>query len=258
MSKGTRQCVSRRLKELLRSGALAGPTVKLANLSQEDLLLSLARDSRPIVRQVAAECAGEQNKSRNVKLLTKLSADVNSGVRCAAIESVGNLLEGKKSCPLNLFKRLHDREILVRVATASTLPQIKDRRALPRLWRALRDPSPLVRSYVAAAIGQLGRTPDLVRLKKFLKKEHSSAAKIGFFDALYNLGERSFAVEGLTRLLGSRDYRVRCAISNTLGAFHLNRAQKSEVVATLRQVLKKENSGAAREAIRRAMHRLSG
>ena len=115
-----RSCLSKRLVALFRGGALTGRTIEVRALRVGELLMALSRDRRPLIRRVVAECAQKYESPRRLELLMRLVVDRNAEVRHAAIESLGNILEGKK-CPPILFKALHDTNRSVRSETAAVL-----------------------------------------------------------------------------------------------------------------------------------------
>jgi len=248
-----RACLSGQFSDLAKSGALASPAPPVTSRYPARVVLTLARDPRPLVRRVVAECA--RTVKGSVRVLLRLTSDENAEVRSAAIESVASLLEGGR-CPPELLARMGDRDTLVRTVTAGALGQIGDARALPSLWAALADASPLVRSYVAAAIGQLGTPKDTARLVARAKLERSPAARIGFCDGVYRLGDRPFALGRLLRLLANRDYRVRCAAANTLASLQIGRNESLRVRKVLRLGLKQERTPAGREAMLRCIRAL--
>jgi HEAT repeat protein len=118
------------------------------------------------------------------------------------------------------------------------------------LWRAAEDSSPLVRSYVAAAIGQIGTEVDRVRLYNWLRKTRSETVRIGILVALFSLGDRS-PVEELIAMLRSRSYRIRCAAANNLAGLSLNDSEKKLVLKNFSQALKNEKSFAVIDTLRR-------
>jgi hypothetical protein len=62
--------------------------------------------------------------------------------------------------------KLRDKQDGVRVAAASVLAQLGDKRAVPALVEALKDDSPIVRGVAAAALGKLGDPSAVPALKK--------------------------------------------------------------------------------------------
>lgn len=250
------RCLHRKLKDLASRGTILGQAPDLKECSREtELAQILVADPRAIVRRVLVECLADWNGPGRTKLLFELLSDKSGEVRCEVLVALGNLLEGGR-CPPRVFICLRDKSDIVRVTTAEVLGQIGDRRALRHLWSALQDRSALVRSYVAPAIGELGGKSVVARLKRALATERSSTAKVGFFTALYSLGDTSFAVDGLRGLLQSRKYQVRCATANTLASLRVSRAQHIDIAASLRAALKAEPTVAARQALRRAIEEL--
>lgn len=254
--RAVRKYLAIQIDELTASGALTGTPIDLAEQGVGALLNALAKDRRPLIRRIVAGCARYYRHPRGVELVIRLAADTNVEVRVAAIESLGQLLGGRKACPPILCDRLQDRRVLVRIAAAEAIGQIGDRRVARFLRRSLEDRVPLVRSYAAAAIGHLGIKSDLRLLRRSAAKDTSPTALIGMLGATYQLGHTLAAIDGLTRLLTNRDYRVRCGSANTLSSFRMNLTQSKRVRESLQSRLAQESTVAAKEAIARALKRL--
>jgi HEAT repeat protein len=244
-----RLCLNLRLERLVKRGALKRP---LPDLSAGPSLQALASDRRALVRRVVAQCASESNTLTAKSLLLRLASDTSAEVRVAAIEGLGSLLDGQ-DCPRSLLGHLQDRSLLVRISTVTALGQIGDKRAIGQLRAALRDSSPLVRSYAAAAVGRLGKSAVREELNTLADLERSATAKVGFLDGLHAAGDTPKAVEGLLRLVASRDYRVRCAAANTLASLRLRSPLRAEVRGAVRRALRAETTTAGREALQRAV-----
>lgn len=134
--------------------------------------------------------------------------------RINAIEKLGDLFEDK-GAPQELLAMLSDKDELVRVTAAEVLGNLGDIKARPALWKHANDSSPLVRSYIARAIGQVGTMADTPNLRNWLRKERSQYAKIGIYESLYRLGNPEYLLH-LLNLLHSKDYRIRCAVAHVL------------------------------------------
>lgn len=197
------------------------------------------------VRAAAAECLGALGHKNAVQPLCKKLADYFWDVRLTAAESLGILLAQKKQTPLALMQKLEDPNELVRIQVIESITAIGDKKALPKLWKAIQDPSPLVRSYAGGAIGSLGSKSDIKLLSMALKKERSATVKIGILQALFELGETS-VLPSIFELLKSKDYRVRCAVANTLSGSVVNSSNSKMVLATLCKALRDESTVAAR------------
>jgi HEAT repeat protein len=148
---------------------------------------------------------------------------------------------------------LEDPDVLVRVEAAESLATIGDPKALPALWRAIDDRSPLVRSYVAGAIGSFGRAGDIPKLEQLLKKERSDTVKVGIYQALYELGRKDMLLSLISLLMESNDYRVRIATANILAEVVLDKSNVAMVLDALRRALKREETVAGRSSIRSSL-----
>jgi HEAT repeat protein len=153
-----------------------------------------------------------------------------------------------------LVRLLRDPNPIVRLEAAESLSYIGDRRALAKLWAIARDGNPLVRSYAAAAIGVLARGSDRKRLERAVRAERSDAARIGFYHALYYMGD-SDRLFDLIALLRRPHYAVRCAVARTLSHF-ANRMNRELILAALRRALASERTVAAREALRESIRKI--
>lgn len=243
------QLKQRRARDRVR--ALEALT-KLSHPAAVQQIIKALSDKSPLVRSSAAEQLGMIGKKEAIKPLLRRLADSNSYVRSIAARSLGDLLVDQKSSPPALIKRLKDADELVRIDTAESLGAIGDRRSLPALWKAIHDASPLVRSYIAEAIGELGDKKDVAKLEKELKKETSETAKVGFYHALYLLGQHNI-LQDLLMLLQSSDYRVRSAAANTLSTIHSNKSETPVILNALRKALRQEPTVAARSSIRSSL-----
>lgn len=230
----------------------------LAKLNDPEIvpiLLSQLTDKSPQVRAAASEYLGLAGDSKAIKPLVKRLNDNNSEVRRAAISSLGFLLVGQKS-PRVLMEKLGDRNMLVRIETCETLGAIGDKKALPALLRALYDSSPLVRSYAAGAIGELGGQKEIGSLEERLKVEKSETAKVGIYQALYQLGRQNI-LPALISMLRSKDYRVRCATANILSKVVANEKTSPIILDALHGALRREPTLAGRDAIESSVRYLN-
>jgi len=205
-------------------------------------------DKSPTMRSVAAELLGTMGKKEAITPLTKTLDDSNKEVRMMAARSLGTLLRGK-SIPLALINHLKDSDELVRIEVCESLGAIGNRKALSPLWETIHDRSPLVRSYAAGAIGELGKKKDITRLEAELQKERSDTSRVGFYQALYNLGKTDAIVELFT-LLQSPDYRVRCATAKVLSSVVADESNASIILRVLRKALQQEPTVAAKDSIK--------
>jgi len=217
-------------------------------------LTELLRDGDTAVREAAAVEMRFRTQGPAKEALQSALQDRSPLVRRAAAESLGVNCRGSRRAPSMLIRLLVDPHPLVRLEAAESLGYIGDRRALPKIWAAARDGHPLVRSYAAAAIGGLGRRPDRNRLERALKTERSDTARLGFYDALYRLGDKDRLFDVIA-LLRSQDYRVRCAAARTVSNF-VNRTNRGLILSALRLALTAEHSIPAREALREGVRNI--
>jgi len=215
-------------------------------------LLRALQDKSPTVRATAVEYLGDLDAKEAIAPLITALSDRDSEVRWSATSSLGTLLIGSRS-PRRLIQMLEDPNVLVRIEAAEAMGAIGDRKTLPALRRAMNDHSPLVRSYVAAAIGAFGRQKNIPELEQRLKNEKSDTAKVGIYQALYQLGKHDKLKPLISLLLESSDYRVRIATAKILSQVVLDKSNAATILEALRRALKQEQTIAGRSAIRSSL-----
>lgn len=215
-------------------------------------LLRALQDKSPAVRAAAVEYLGDLNAKEAIAPLITALDDRDSEVRWSAISSLGTLLIGSRS-PRQLIQMLKDPNVLVRIEAAEAMGAIGDHKVLPALRRAMDDRSPLVRSYVAGAIGAFGREKDIPELERRLKNEKSDTAKVGIYQALYELGRHDMLRPLILLLLESSDYRVRIATAKILSQVVLDKSNAPTILDALRRSLKQEQTIAGKSAIRSSL-----
>jgi hypothetical protein len=90
------------------------------------------------------------------------------------------------------------------------------------------------------------------RLLRRRREERSSLALVGWAAAMTELKDDTGVVT-LTRLLFSKQYRVRCAAANTLTTATMNAEQASIVRRALQSALEREETRAAAASIAGAL-----
>ncbi|MGH9428809.1 MAG: HEAT repeat domain-containing protein, partial [Terriglobia bacterium] len=183
------------------------------------IVLQSLSDRNEDVRCAAVESLGLIGRQEAVPSLLKMLRDQSSEIRMRAAESLGLLLAGM-TCPKPLLKSLRDSDELVRIQAAQSLQEIGDRTVLPVLWRSLNDRSPLMRSYVAASIGDLGGKKDHMKLESRLRRETSDVSRLGYYEAFFKLGKIESLLD-LLPLLHHSNYKIRCSTANVLSTLPL-------------------------------------
>lgn len=183
-------------------------------------------------------------------------APTDAEARARRVKRLGRTGQNRPDKLALVISALDDADELARVEAAEACGRIGDREALPALRRALGDRSPLVRSYAAGAIGELGDRSFLRVLHGVAKDEKSDTALVGYFSAMYVLGDVR-AVRRLTELLNSPDYRVRSAVASTLANVVTHPSEATDGIrAALERALAAERTRAARVSLTRAIHRI--
>lgn len=196
-------------------------------------------------RAEAAERLGAMGCAAAIPLLRNRLADKSAEVRMRVVEALGRL----PGTPTEIFiEALTDRDKLVRICAAEAMDAPRSRRAAAVLRQRLQDPSTLVRSYAAAALGRVGFRSDRSLLRKKLDLESSDVARLGLFEGLWQLRDRS-ALDGALQLLNSADYRVRCATAKALGTTFFSLRNRRRITVALRKRLGSDTAPAVRQAL---------
>jgi HEAT repeat protein len=197
------------------------------------------------VRAQAAERIGLASDPRAIPRLEKCLTDRSPEVRMRAVEALGKLTSGRHQA---LATALKDTDELVRLQAAESIGARADGRTVSALRVAVRDDSALVRSYAAAALGRAGTRADRALLRTRVRRESSDAARLGFLEGLWLLGDRAVLGSAI-QLLNSHDYRVRCATARALGGTFSNSQTQGPIITALRGRLRRERTSAVREAL---------
>jgi HEAT repeat protein len=208
-------------------------------------LLSQLTSKSSFVRAQAAERIGLVGDPREIPSLEQRLTDRSPEVRMRVVEALGKLTNGRHAA---LATALQDADELVRLQGAESIAARAARGTVSALRVALRDDSPLVRSYAAAALGRAGTRADRALLRTRLRREASDAARLGFFEGLWLLGDRTVLGSAIG-LLDSHDYRVRCATARALGGTFRNLQTQNAIITALRDRLRRERTNAVRQAL---------
>ena len=225
-----------------------GVTIQQAQRRRKDstrTLLSQLTSKSSFVRAQAAERIGLSGDPRGISSLEQRLTDRSSEVRMRAVEALGRLTNGSHKA---LATALQDADELVRLQAAESIAARADRRTVSTLRVALGDASALVRSYAAAALGRVGTRADRALLRTRLRRETSDAARLGFLEGLWLLGDRTVLGSAIG-LLDSHDYRVRCATARALGGTLRNLRTQDAINAALQARLRRERTNAVRQAL---------
>jgi HEAT repeat protein len=182
-------------------------------------------------------------------------ADRSVEVRYEAAEALGRLLLKRRRAPRALLRAATDRNSSVRTCVAEALGDIGDPAAIPALKRLIEDPHAVVRSYAASSLAAVAGSRARLLLQRSAARDRSTLARVGHLGALIAIGERDY-VEGLIALLGSRQYRVRCATANTLAALRLRADDRAHAIRALEGARANEPTVAASSTIDAALKEL--
>ncbi len=112
-------------------------------------------DEHPEVRKIAAKVLGQVRSKKAEGALFELLDDNDSGVRIAAVRSLGYI--GTENAVVPLIKRLTvDKDPTFRACAIESLGNLKDQRAIEPLIKSLDDKVPEVRIAAIRSLGILG------------------------------------------------------------------------------------------------------
>jgi HEAT repeat protein len=191
-------------------------------------------------------------RRRDAERIATALADRSIEVRYEAAAALGCVLRGRRRAPRALLVAATDPNSLVRTCVAEALGEIADPAAVPALKRLIEDRHPVVRSYAASSLATVARTRARRLLQRAVLRERSPRARVGAYGGLVALGDRAY-VDRLFALLGSRQYRVRCATANTLADLPLHADDRARAIRSLPATLAGEPTVAARSSIERTL-----
>lgn len=148
------------------------------------------------------------------------------------MECLGAFYENEGIAASWLYPLLKDPSELVRIETLESLGRIGDKEAIPLIVEKLEDNSPLVRSYAARFVADLGGEKYLPVLQTRKSREDDDVAKVGLAHALFSVGDAA-QLSILLELLSSDKYTVRCASANSLSVLDFTSVQSQAVLAAV-------------------------
>jgi HEAT repeat protein len=219
------------------------------------LLESALRDRSPKVRGTAIDVIIKNQMKEALPLIEPMLFDRSATVRMTAAEAIGALSSARRKPQVGLRSLLKDPSPLVRIQSLESLAELGDRSSLPLIAALLADDDPLVRAYAARSIADLKGSSYVRAIRSALDSESNDQASEGMVESLFFLGNTA-ALNELLELLSSEDYRVRCAVANSLEDASLNAAERQMVVASLSTAYKKSIGVADRSTIERVLSHL--
>ena len=152
-----------------------------------------------------------------------------------------------------------DDDMLVRVEALDSLSASRNPNCVPTFRHALTDPEELVRMYAAMGLAEVcqGQTEQVSEaqtvLQRALTLEENPHARIGILEGLYILGQRDMLAK-LFRQFDHPDYRIRCAVLNTLDSI-LDRENREQIGAFLHSLDLSEEVAAVSSSVSRLLRR---
>ena len=240
--------VERKIKSLRESAA------KDRNAFLDSAPAALSARS-PLVRETAILLIMEHEAKGVAELVEPLLYDHNDDVRYSAAMCIGLLNEGSGTNFPGLRHLLRDPVAVIRSQAVESVALLGDRSALPAVARLLSDKDPIVRSYAASTVGALRGSSYLKKLRHALTTEKQELARVGLFEALFQLGKRD-VLPDMLELLSSSDYHVRCSVANSLEVMSLSPSDIHSVLKALTIAVQKPIAVADKTTTKRVRQRL--
>jgi len=183
----------------------------------------------------------------NIKLeLLALSDNKEQLVRSDAIEALSGFYDGE--IDRKILERLDDKKYLVRVSAleAIMLPQ-NINNVFNKIAKLLNDKNWLVRAYAIEALAYNNAKKYHSKIKKLLKQNKNDEVLVRIYYALIKFGERKY-LKKLIKMLKHKNYRVRCATSNSL-YYLADDTNIKLILKKLKKALKVETTKAAQSCI---------
>jgi HEAT repeat protein len=165
----------------------AQASVSLARLGPVALpkLVAALRDSKPSVRQLAAEALGEIGSREAVAPLVELIETDTSGARLEAITALGKIGDPAAIDPILSLHR--SGSVAVRRKTIPALARFRDKRAVEVLTAALADQNEEVRQSAAAGLGEVGDQGAVSQLERLADKDPSQDVRAAAAQAIQRI-----------------------------------------------------------------------
>jgi HEAT repeat protein len=162
-------------------------SVSLARLGPVALpkLVDALRDSKPSVRQLAAEALGDIGSREAVAPLVRLIETDTSGARLEAIAALGKIGEPSAIEPILSVQR--SGSVAVRRKAIGALAQFRDKRAVEALTLALADQNEEVRQSAAAGLGEVGDQRSVAQLERLADKDASQDVRTAAAQAIQRI-----------------------------------------------------------------------
>ncbi|NPV90752.1 MAG: HEAT repeat domain-containing protein [Firmicutes bacterium] len=225
-----------------------------AELNDQSLekILGYLQDKDQAVKLSAIEALSAFTGHQKAKhALIKILKEEDPEYRYYAIEALGEF--SGEDAENAVIERLNDNDELIRIEAIQALGYIDSKRSIPFIQELLNDKKELVRSYAAAILGGLGGKDLIPVLEKGLREEKRNAARIGYYEGLYLLGQSQY-LKDLIKMLKTKSYKNRCAAANILVAV----ADKYNYILIndgLKKALERERTVAARSSIQMPLSR---
>jgi HEAT repeat protein len=201
---------------------------------------------------------GAVSGEKGLEFLIACSSHEDSEVRFRAMERMSEFLYGSENLAeiiRNVMQKgLRDSDELVRCAALEFFQDFEDMGRTEDVCRMLGDPSSLVRGQAALTLASMKDVTAVPHIERAVLQAED-VEKAPMLAALIDMGSSS-ARGDLLDLLRSPSYQARCAAANLLSESSVD-SENNEMIATLRQCLRREASGAVISSMNDALNRLT-
>ncbi len=196
------------------------------------------------------------NQTGSLEQVLALSRDPDEEVRMRAIEKCAEF--PKEDVYDRCVEALGDADSLVRAEALETLAGWSDKSDLELIATCLDDPEEMVRCSAIDAIGEVGELAEVSILEQSLLKA-TEREMVSIYSAIRKIDPKNEQpLWSLMELLNNGDYRIRCAVANSLQSDLCFEGDLPKIESRLRGTLANEDTMAARSSIEAALTRLLG
>lgn len=199
------------------------------------------------------EALSSSEVREHVSTIAQLLRHRSVVIRYAAASALGRACVGNDELRAALDREKND-TVIAEICEA--LAACRDRHSVQVLKDlASNHSSSLVRSAAVEALFEIAGPQIVQFLVEKHSKERSRRAMASLSVLLYLAGQHD-KIKDVVRLLGSRDYIVRCRLANLI-AYHSESAVSGDLLDALNVALSREETRAARSSLENAIRRLS-
>ncbi len=209
----------RELKSNQAQSWIAGLLTIYRGKKAEEILISISRRRDRHCRSSAARGLARSENPAAVKRLLELVDDPDPTVRRDALEALGSRGAYARKHSGLVIKRLDDGDEAVKSAAASAAGHLGDLKALPALWKLVKDRELSVRVQAIRAIGELAPLSDRKHAAKLaeLLEDPLPAVRASALSAMLEMKAHS-SVPKLVKLLSDGDTDLAASAAQGLAS----------------------------------------